>query len=117
MDQLGGKPKTGLLHRFLAAFRRVFGRKGRKMDAQTELRDSSPQRLHTPDDFLYDLAAGDCEDVFVSDAPQRCLAGQTMRMFRPVCVHGDIGVEKDGVTHPDILPIVALFAVPFPANP
>ena len=56
MDQLGGKPKTGLLHRFLAAFRRVFGRKGRKMDAQTELRDSSPQRLHTPVDDLFLMA-------------------------------------------------------------
>jgi 7,8-dihydropterin-6-yl-methyl-4-(beta-D-ribofuranosyl)aminobenzene 5'-phosphate synthase len=48
MDRLGGEPKTGLLPKLLAAFRRASGQVNRKMDARTELPRSSVQRLHTP---------------------------------------------------------------------
>lgn len=48
MDRSGGASETGLLHRLLAALRRIFGRKNRKMDAQNKLRDGAPKSPHKP---------------------------------------------------------------------
>jgi hypothetical protein len=48
MDRLGRKPKTGLLHKLLAAFRRAFGHKnGAKRTPDRSYEGISP-RLHAP---------------------------------------------------------------------